>query len=352
MRLARGPVLALALFTALGTAGAAVAQSPDTSSGAVAPIDDLIAGAQAEGSLTLYTALDPATATALGEAFQAKYGVALEFARMTSGDLTARYATEAEANVYTADLIIISADPFFDTAVERGWMFPMDAALVPEAAAIPARFLYPSSVALGLARSSNILINTDLVTGDAVPDSWQDLLDPTWKDQLLTGDPRGVPVALAAWQVLSETLGEDFVRALVAQNIDFQSSMVGGVQLIAAGERKGGFGGSQVHVNPLLETAPDAPIAILPMTGPEFGYEWRGGVSAKSAHPNAARLFVNWLLTPEGQTLLLEGIGPSVRPDVVLPQHAPMGADFISLDTARALASRPELLELIGLPAE
>lgn len=352
MRLARGPLLALAVVTALGTGGAALAQSPAASPGSVAPIDDLVAAAQAEGTLTLYTALDPATATALGEAFQAKYGVGLEFARMTSGDLTARYATEAEANVFTADLIIISADPFFDTAVERGWMSPMDTTLVPEAAAIPERFVYPSSVALGLARSSNILINTDLVTGDDVPESWQDLLDPIWKDQLLTGDPRGVPVALAAWQVLAETLGEDFVRSLVAQNIDFQSSMVAGVQLIAAGERRGGFGGSQVHLNPLLETAPDAPVAILPMTGPEFGYEWRAGVSAKSAHPNAARLFTNWLLTPEGQSLLLTGIGPSVRPDVVLPQHTPMGEDFISLDTARALAARPQLLELIGLPPE
>lgn len=310
-------------------------------------LTELEEAARAEGKLHIYVSFDPYTADQITAAFEEKYGIETEYTRLVTGPLNARYAAEAEAGAIVADVLFMSNYQFFDTAVENGWMKPLTTELVPNLETVGEEFLLGNSVVAGFTLLSNVLINTDAVDAADVPDL-EGLLDPRWKDNLYMHDPRGVTAVLAYHHLLTEMMGVEYMESLAAQNPEWVESLGTATQLVAAGEKDIALGVGQTHMNTLLAEAPDAPIALYPLPEAQFGNVWAAGLSENSPSPNAARLFVTWLLTPEGQLVFNEMIGPSVVPGVEVPGWDPFD-NLIQVDHYVAEENRAELLARMGL---
>jgi len=305
--------------------------------------------AQKEGTLNFYTSADPVTAQKMADAFGDKYDLDVTFTRLTSGPIAARYAAEAQAGTFAADVVMIADEKFFANNLEKDWMLPMDEANVPNVADLDDKFQFDGSVGIGVSRLNGIVANTEAISEGDVPKSWEDLLDPQWKGRLITDDPRAIPVVMGQWQLLEETYGKEYLEQTAAQEVQFVPSLVTGVQSVAAGERDAAYGANLLHVNPLTTSAPDAPVKLTYLEGPDFGFTWNAGVSAKSKNPAAGRLFVNWLLTEEGQKAFNGPGNNSVLPSVTIPESPPLDADFVTLSADVPEAEAKEIVSALGL---
>lgn len=344
---------AIALLAALVTASAGAQRTatpkPPTPKQLHAAAARLVAAARAGGTLNFYTSADQVTCQKLADAFGKKYGIKVTFTRLTSGPIAARYTAEAQAGKEAADAVMIADAPFFANAVSKGWMKPMKFSTVPNSATLAKKFQFYGSVGIGISRLTGVVINTNRVTGSDIPKTWSDLTKPRWKGKLLAGDPRTVPVNMGMWKQLRTTYGDSFVSNMGKQGIQWVSSLVSGVQSVAAGERDAAFGANELHMAPLLAAAPNAPVKMIHLTGPDLGFVWNAGVSANSPNPAAGQLFVNWLLSGQGQ-LLFNGPGNnSVLPKVAIQGSTPLSAKFITLQTNVGDAKKSEILSMLGL---
>lgn len=311
----------------------------------------LVAQARKVGTLNFYTSADPNTAQRLADAFGKKYGIKVTFTRLTSGPIAARYDAEAQSGTFNADVVMIADAPFFAEALHNGWMLPMTSKNVPNIGLDPLerKFQFYGSVGIGVSRLDLFVSNTGLVSASDRPTTWKDLLNSRWKGKLLTDDPRTIPVVMGQWALLDQKLGDNFLRGIASQNVQWVPSLVTGVQEVAAGERDAAFGANQLHVAPLLATAPNAPIFETHLGGIDFGFVWNAGVSAKSPNPAAGRLFVNWLLSGQGQEIFNGPGNNSVLPQVKVSGSPPLSAKFITLSSDVSAQKKAHILSLLGL---
>ena len=137
------------------------------------------------------------------------------------------------------------------------WMMPMNATTVPNVATIAKKFRFFGSVGIGISRLDGVVINTNARQGQSTcRRRWKDLTIPRFKGRLLAGDPRTVPVNMGQWKVLRATYGDDYLKAMGGQGIQWVASLVSGVQTVAADERDRPLGANFLHMNPLLASAP------------------------------------------------------------------------------------------------
>ena len=187
--------------------------------------------------------------------------------------------------------------------------------------------------------------NTNLVKQEDVPKDWPDVLDPKWKGQIMTADPRNA-ISLMAWcQLMRQKYGDDFLRKYGAQQLKLVNSTVPGSQQMAAGAAA--LLVPDIHAPVAALQADKAPVADFV---PDFttGIEGPGAVVAKAPHPNAARLLFNYLLTPEGQHAQNAETGASsVLPNI--PDTPPLPKNYTSLNLAEVKAASGQILELLGI---
>lgn len=333
------------------TAGVHKAPPPSNKAALRKEASQLVAQARKVGTLNFYTSADPNTAQRLADAFGKKYGIKVTFTRLTSGPIAARYDAEAQSGAFNADVVMIADAPFFAQALHNGWMLPMTPKVVPNIGLDPVekKFQFYGSVGIGVSRLDLFVSNTGLVSASDRPSTWQDLLNPRWKGKLLTDDPRTIPVVMGQWALLDQKLGDNFLRGIAAQNVQWVPSLVTGVQEVAAGERDAAFGANQLHVAPLLASAPNAPIFETHLGGLDFGFVWNAGVSAKSPNPAAGRLFVNWLLSGQGQEIFNGPGNNSVLPQVNVPGSPPLSPKFVTLSSDVSAQKQAHILSLLGL---
>lgn len=131
--------------------------------------------------------------------------------------------------------------------------------------------------------------------------SYRDLLDPKWKGRVVMVDPRVAGPGNARWHFYLEALGKDFVRGL-AQQVVLTRDHRQSVEWIASGKYPLGTGLSDVHVGEFgKKGAPVGQISHL-AEGNYLSAGW-GTVNFmdRAPHPNAAKVYINWLLSKEGQ---------------------------------------------------
>jgi ABC-type Fe3+ transport system substrate-binding protein len=285
--------------------------------------NDLIAAARQESGLVVLGPPTPELRRRLPEAFQQRFGIPLEYTGQASGDFAARLASERGAGVYSADVVISGSNSMYEVLAGRGhvengvmgMLAPLRPALVlPEVLDLskyrmgklifmdPAdQYVYRMNNTVG----RSITLNTDHVRLDDIK-SWYDLLKPEYRGRIVSYDPTIAGAATNQSAEIYVKLGPDFVRRLYVDQQPFiirdhrQSA-----DLLARGTYPIALSLQQQEVGRLIDEG--FPVRALP-NPPEspdsvsagFGHI---GLVDRAPHPNAAKLFVNWLLSREGQQL-------------------------------------------------
>jgi len=257
--------------------------------------------ARKEGEVMLYTSLVPEDLTPLGAAFEKKYGVKLKTWRANSEKVLQRAVTEMRAGRSDADVVETNGPQMESLYREKG-LQPLRSAhlkdLMPQA-------LRPHGHWVGT--RINMFVqsyNTRLVKKEELPKSYSDLTNPRWKGRL------GIEAEDEDWfaMVLKEMGEEAGLRTFreIARVNGFSvrrgHTLLAG--LVASGEIPLAITTYSHGAEKMKQRgAPVEWFAITPAIGRANGI----GIARNAPHPHAAALFVDFLLSPEGQAILQKG---------------------------------------------
>ena len=257
----------------------------------------LLENARKEGSVVLYTSLAPTESGPLGQAFEKKTGVKVEIFRTISEKVVQRAVTEARAKRFAFDVVETNAPEMEIMAREKlfsEFHSPHLADL--PAGAIPAhRQWIPDRVNFFV-----VAFNTGKVKREEIPRSYSGFLDPKWKGRI------GIEATDAEWmatlvKIWGEPAGMAYFRKLAEMKPDVRKGHILLAELIAAGEIPVGLTVYNSNAESLKRRG--APIDWLPVE-PVVGRPQGIAVGRNAPHPHAALLFVDFVLSPEGQELL------------------------------------------------
>ncbi|MDB5991487.1 MAG: hypothetical protein JWQ10_2890 [Herbaspirillum sp.] len=259
----------------------------------------LIDGAKKEGALNLYTSMAEKDDRRLIEAFEQKYGIKVKVFRSAKNILLQRVISEARAGHYEADFIG-NPSPEMEALVRERLLQPVSSPvqkdLIPEA--LPAHRQWTGMRVYLFVEP----YNTQLVSKDALPKTYADLLDPKWKGRL------GIESKQQEWfytlvQAMGEEKGLRYFRELIKNN---QVSQHNGnsllTNMVVSGEVPMGLGLYSYLAD--QQKAGGAPISYVTLA-PTIAYTDGLGIPAKAPHPYAATLFYDFMLT-DGQKIVSE----------------------------------------------
>jgi iron(III) transport system substrate-binding protein len=190
------------------------------------------------------------------------------------------------------------------------------------------------STPLPRATFSVIGYNTEQLTPENAPTSYADLLDAKWKGKIVKSHPAYSGNCLTATFVLSRLLGWEYFEQLSDQRVMQVQSANDPPKKLALGERQVMLDGTEYVA--LLAKAKGAPVAIVyPREGSPL-VAGGSGVMGDAPHPNAARLFISFMFSREGQQFLVDkGHLRSFHPDIIEP------ADRVPLSRIKILTTDP-----------
>ena len=161
------------------------------------------------------------------------------------------------------------------------------------------RFIYSFSAGFSVPP----FFNADLIKPEDIT-SYDDLLNPKWKGKIGLAEPRMATAGQGLWGFLMKVKGKEFLQKLAEQNLfisrDGQQLAVG----LAKGTLVVALGLAQRFVDPYTK----AGLPIKPLLRLKEGIGGSNGfgtvaVMKNAPHPNAAKVYINWLLGKEGQEL-------------------------------------------------
>ena len=269
--------------------------------------DQVVAAAEKEGKLTLYHNIRPAGIEVILQKFRGKFPkIQTEQVRLGSGPLNERFSTEFASGRNIADVLITYADEgLMKTAGERfaEWQPPEFDGNFPPGIRIDNRLFV-------LQQAREVIIwNKGLVKDADAPTEWSDLFDPKWKGKVALNTPwRSISVQqlFAYWDDIGL---KDAAERMKANEVRFFEGSSGVIQAVIRGDVAIAHA-TDIPLNPMLEDG--APIGfIYPKSGTTTSDAF-AAVAVKAPHPNVGRVFVNWLMSKDGQKELLEQGGLSV----------------------------------------
>jgi iron(III) transport system substrate-binding protein len=285
----------------------------------------VLEGAKKEGKLVIYTGVERAAAQILVDAFEKKYPfIAAETVRASSSKLATRLDAEIESNRVQGDLFEFSLLYLTTSLQQRGEILQYDS---PEYAKYPKEYSAPGYWAASGVSNVIILLNTRKVDEANFPQSWWDLTKPYWRNKL-TIDNLEVSGTGYNWLIAlvnNESIGWRFIEALGKNKPGLERGHAGMAQKVAAGEYAGAAEMADFHLKNIRDAAASVPVrGVWPKEGVP-SEPWTAGILKRAPHPNAARLFLDFLLSREGQALYVQTMGwTSARSDVAAPGYKEM----------------------------
>ncbi len=256
------------------------------------------------------------------ENMNSKFGIDMDLVISPSTSLVNKILAERRAGIYTGDVFVMGAEDLV------GVLFPNQAAerlddmlILPEVknpalwlnGRIPFLDSEHRAISFQAEISSRMAYNTALLKPEEVA-SFKDLLNPALKDRIVMLDPT-ISGSGASWFYLAwKEMGVDYMNALVKNQPLLIRDNRQLVEWVSRGKYAVAIGVSTPLVNSFVESG--APIAMVPPL--KEAREIRGGVSysgmlSKAPHPDAARVFINWILSKEGQITFSKITGVASR---------------------------------------
>jgi iron(III) transport system substrate-binding protein len=278
---------------------------------------DLAAKATAEGEVTWYTAhFDNALTGKIGVAFTSKYpGIKVNVLKSTAQVNYQRLLQDISAGVTQADVFSSTdASQFLQLAQDKrlvSYKPKNETKIVSTFQNIdPAGFYHVTAVSL-----VTITYNNQKLTETDVPKTWQELLDSKWSNKVALGDPNFSGM-VGAWAVtLQKMYGWDYFSRLSARKPLITRSIDDTVTILNSGERDLAAGDP---ASTLRSTAKGNPLSVFYPADGAIAVVEPSAIVAGAKHPNAARLFMEFLLSTDCAQIEAESFEQSLRPEVTL----------------------------------
>ena len=275
--------------------------------------DAVLDGAKKEGQVVFYASMEAQSAQRLTAGFEKKYPfIKVNATRIGSERMATRLVSEAQARKVQADVVNQSGFDFYGV-LQKG---VFDIYNSPERAALPTEYKDEKGLWVMNAATLNVIgYNTRLVPPANVPRSFWDLVDPKWKGQLLMDENESKWMA-GMMSYYSEAKTVDLLRKLATQEIQFRVGHTLIQTLAAAGERPIVVVAFANGVERLKkDRAPIDWVAVEPIIGLTFGL----ALVKDAPHPNCAKLFIDYLLSKEGQEIIADAGYYVPRRDIAAP---------------------------------
>lgn len=280
--------------------------------------------ARKEGKIVMYTFLAAGTRQALMEGFYKKTGIQVEAVVGRDSELTVKVTTERRAGLYLVDILLSGVGTtYFRVYKPEGLVAPLKPVLfLPEV--LDPKLWYKNT--LPWVDKDELLIQTRMMPGGSQSDvsymtgsigkdeliSWYDLLKPKFKGRMNMQDPTvgGKGQKWVSQSLIHYGLDWDYMRALAWQEPVRTRDKRQQFEWVVKGKHI-------LTVNPDSEVGDEFRAAGVPLA---YGIlketkDVLGGGSSRlflfdrAPHPSAAKLFINWFLSKEGQTIFSRAYG-------------------------------------------
>jgi len=320
-----------------------------TLNGASAQSDDaLYQAAKKEGHVVWYTTFPLDEAAPLGKAFTEKYpGVKVDIVRGSGTRTVERFETEYRANRPGADVItgaLLDPDQQWK---KDGWLMKYNP---PEASAIPAKYKDEGNWYIEGVTISCMLFNSSKLKSSDMPDSPMGLLKPKWKGRVGSIPAWATGTALEFAYFVDYVLGDkgSYEKGLKKLDPPMQSAQAKLVQQVIRGDIDVALPIADYNLYRFQKKG--APVdCVYPKSPKGVPTNVRPIAIPKNApHPAAAKLFLNWRLSKDGQTRMQNGLGMrSVRKDMDPPKGLPPAAKvgMLVLDPKKVNAKQAEIVK-------
>jgi len=268
----------------------------------------LVEAAQKDAKMVFYTSVETEFARSLTAAFEAKYPfIKTDIFRSTHDKIFSRMNVERQTGTYTADVMSVGEFETYQMQ-KNGFIAPYKS---PFAASYPEGFkdsngywtdLYDNLIATAF--------NTTRVKRDEIPKRYEDLLQPRWKGRMVLDQNEDRWFANMLY-LMGEKKGMEFMQALAKQDVAIRGGRSLVTQLLAAGE----FDLQIVAYwyRPYLMKKQGAPVDWIAFE-PAIVALHPISMIEKAPHANAAKLFINFALSDDGQKIFIQRGRESAKP--------------------------------------
>lgn len=303
-------LLILILGIILIFSGCALIPSPE-------PLTDF---AGYHGEVMLYSSLQDRQLSALKNGFEEKYpGITLNYCYGNSGKLFTKLNSEVQSGDISADIIWTGNPLDYIKLKENRILSPY---ISPQAININPLLMDEHHYYVGgMMVSAVIAYNTELLSEEEAPSSWSELLDNRWKNSVIMADPcsAGTSSFFTSALMQSDKYGEDYFERLRSNGCMLESGTTATHLRVAKGDYKVCIGLDYVVKNlkdegfPIDMKYPDEDMISLccPI-----------GLVAGCPNERNARLLYDFILSREGQEILVENNLHSIRDDVLQPEFS------------------------------
>lgn len=308
--------------------------------------DRLIQAAKKEKSVTVYHSMGRGPLKALSKRFEKKFGIKVNWTRKGTGGITRMFEAEKLAGVLKCDIVSVGDPSTFirwsNENVLTSFVSSNNPAFLkgladPKGFSIPGRAAYVS-----------IGYNTKKVSKSEAPKSWKDVLDPKWKGRIASIDPRKSGPARLWVAAMVQKFGWDYFKKLAKNKPLMLKSFSTSAVALVSGEADIVIPGNEGDI--LKRRVKGEPVDnVYPKEGLLFR-TGRTGICKSSPHPNAAKLWIEFEGSREGQTLLnrVRGYVPT-RSDVNLKHPRPAEAikpeNMLYVDDAWFLKNKKKMIK-------
>ncbi len=260
-------------------------------------------------SLMIYTSMKENLISPIVEGFKEKYpNIEVDYYSAGAGKLMAKIATERQAGAVACDVLWTSEVPDFinlrDEGVLLAYMSPERANVV---STVDDPDGYFTAARLG---TLGICYNTTKITDP--PKTWDDLLDPIYKDNFSIANPALSGTSMVSVAMIVETLGWEYIEKLAANGARMGQGSGQVVDDTAAGDTYAAIGVDYITLDKIAK-------------GANLGFAYTDqmlvvpspvAIFKDSKNQDAAKKFVDFLLSQEGQKHVAENYTLPVRSDV------------------------------------
>ena len=297
-RFALVPLIATA---ALGLAACGGDDDSGKDKVAVSDTDPCGAAVKEGGKLNMYSTMSTDVAPIVWDAFHKAYpDLTIEHTRASGDELIRRLLTEYKGDKFNADLFEANAQNV-EALIAQG---VTDKYLVKNAADFAPEFRDPDGAWTATRRRTDVVgYNTDLVKPDELPTSFEDLTGPDFKDKMIVEATNITDFTVLRHTLFDNDLDKtkEFWQGIEDNAPFFNTGAEETLSLLIAGQKPYyvGAGGQDI----VSAQAEGAPVDFVKT----FGImDQSDMVIVKNApHPNAARCFLEWVTSPEGQNAVV-----------------------------------------------